>query len=610
MLEVKDQVSRHDHDGCCHSAEDDHNLPKEEATVKFELEVKDEDSLKDSPVVDSLNVGSLNLDAEQSAKYWPQVFKWIHECEYEHDVCSRRSATANVEWYPTRLLDLDAFPENSGKIQLCLSADAKPKGSYMTLSHRWGLNTVFTLTGENRDTLMQSISVDLLPKTFVEAIEVTRKLGARYLWIDSLCILQSGEGSKEDWEHESAQMHDVYNHAYCNIAATAASDPTVGLFFERPNVPPPTRITVRWNGDHDDLRWKDFHGAYTIIDANVWASQVTLSPLMQRAWVFQERILAPRVLHFAADQLFWECGTLQASENYPNGLPELSQTVLDRDFRPDTRSLVWTLAPRAHPGFTDITRPPPRWLDDRVAHYYGHHGMWNTMVEDYMRCKLTKEEDKLVAIGGVAQFWQEMITKPDYRAGIWMRELPGALLWHCEPRPDSMYTSFRPKTYRAPSFCWASFEGPILFREGASNNSVCEVLDLHIENVTNNIFGQVKSGFLRVSGYVLDGFSMPAGFQDSEDLFIMGKEGKEFGGFCYPDELALLNNDRERGEHKFQCLAIAKSLSQRGDHFITGLMLESTGAGNEYKRVGLFLIGGDEASEFCTAGERREIVIN
>ena len=67
------------------------------------------------------------------------------------------------------------------------------------------------------------------------------------------------------------------------------------------------------------------------------------------------------------------------------------------------------------------------------------------------------------------------------------------------------------------------------------------MLELHIKKVTENIFGQVKSGFLRVSGYVLDRFSIPAGFQDSEHLFIMGKKEKEFGGYCYPDELALLN---------------------------------------------------------------------
>jgi hypothetical protein len=73
-----------------------------------------------------------------------------------------------------------------------------------------------------------------------------------------------------------------------------------------------------------------------------------------------------------------------------------------------------------------------------------------------------------------------------------------------------------------------------------------------------------------------------------------------------------LDYDRERGEHKCQCFAITKSLSTKGDHFVSGLMLERVGTGerrNEYKRVGLFLVGSDKASQFCTTGEQREIVI-
>lgn len=163
--------------------------------------------------------------------------------------------------------------------------------------------------------------------------------------------------------------------------------------------------------------------------------------------------------------------------------------------------------------------------------------------------------------------------------------------------------------YRAPSWCWASFEGPILFRQGPHNDPECDVLEVHIETVMDNIFGQVKGGFIRLSGYLVEGYSMAADHQDSEDLYIPGKvDGKEWQGFCYPDELALLDYDRERGQHKFQCFVVTKSLSTRGDHFVTGLMLEATGEG-EYIRVGLFLIGGDEASDFLTAGEKREIVI-
>ena len=259
-----------------------------------------------------------------------------------------------------------------------------------------------------------------------------------------------------------------------------------------------------------------------------------------------------------------------------------------------------------------MNRPPPPMLAERVAHYYGHHGMWNTMVEDYMRCQLTKEEDKLVAIGGVAQFWQMMTIKPDYKAGIWMKELPGALLWHCEPRPETVYSSFRPKEYRAPSFCWASFEGPILFRQGPHDDLVCEVLEMSIENVTDNIFGQVKGGFIRLNGYMVKDIRCPRIIRIVRICISPVKAMGRSGRGCYPGELALLDYDRERGDHKFQCFAITRSLSTKGDHFVSGLMLERVGTGehgNEYKRVGLFLVGGDKASEFCTTGEQREVVI-
>jgi hypothetical protein len=43
------------------------------------------------------------------------------------------------------------------------------------------------------------------------------------------------------------------------------------------------------------------------------------SPLCKRAWVLQERFLAPRTLHFEATQLFWECRQIQAPEMYPHG---------------------------------------------------------------------------------------------------------------------------------------------------------------------------------------------------------------------------------------------------------------------------------------------------
>jgi hypothetical protein len=59
----------------------------------------------------------------------------------------------------------------------------------------------------NIDTLSKSMRFDNLPKTFQDAIIVTRKLGVQYLWVDSLCITQDDE---DDWNRESRLMEKVF----------------------------------------------------------------------------------------------------------------------------------------------------------------------------------------------------------------------------------------------------------------------------------------------------------------------------------------------------------------------------------------------------------------
>ena len=90
--------------------------------------------------------------------------------------------------------------------------------------------TDFTTTG---------IPYDAQPQLFKDAIEFTRKLSIRYLWIDSLCIIQSGGGtdseeenrlSGEDWKKESAKMCSVYANSYLTLAAASASSCHDSLF--------------------------------------------------------------------------------------------------------------------------------------------------------------------------------------------------------------------------------------------------------------------------------------------------------------------------------------------------------------------------------------------
>jgi hypothetical protein len=80
--------------------------------------------------------------------------------------------------------------------------------------------------------LQKAVQFSSLPRTFREAIAITRALGIAYLWVDSLCIIQDDD---DDWRAESAKMGFVYEQAYCTIAATAASDGSQGCFAQKPN---------------------------------------------------------------------------------------------------------------------------------------------------------------------------------------------------------------------------------------------------------------------------------------------------------------------------------------------------------------------------------------
>jgi hypothetical protein len=106
------------------------------------------------------------------------------------------------------------------------------KEDYVTLSHCWGEKHIVTTTKESLTRRKEGIEVSLLPKTFSDAILITRKLRFRYLWIDSLCIIQDDEA---DWQLESKKMAKIYENSALTISASAAHDAEYGCFFEAGN---------------------------------------------------------------------------------------------------------------------------------------------------------------------------------------------------------------------------------------------------------------------------------------------------------------------------------------------------------------------------------------
>jgi hypothetical protein len=153
------------------------------------------------------------------------ALRWLRDCRANHQQCivSRKEAKP-----PMRLLELDQPEENHIRVRNTSSVKEVP--SYMTLSHCWGTAQFLKLEKETIQQMYDGVEINCLPKTFQHATYVARKLGAHYLWIDSLCILQD---SKEDWASESSVMGEIYKGSICNIAATVSASSNDGFLFKR-----------------------------------------------------------------------------------------------------------------------------------------------------------------------------------------------------------------------------------------------------------------------------------------------------------------------------------------------------------------------------------------
>lgn len=220
------------------------------------------------------------------------------DCDKNHKECSPKNPNAGPKSLPTRLIDVGSM--SSENVRLCQTAVDLPSKTndlkYLALSHRWGdrdkHKTVSTTTG-NLNQHMIGIPDDGLPNTFKDAVKVTRELGIRYLWIDSLCIIQ-GEGG--DFENESERMESVFSYAYCVITASRSPGSSNGFLLPRSKrefVKFETRAGVK---------------LYACEAIDEFQQDVINGPLNQRGWVFQERALALRTIYFTEKQNYFECG--------------------------------------------------------------------------------------------------------------------------------------------------------------------------------------------------------------------------------------------------------------------------------------------------------------
>ena len=190
---------------------------------------------------------------------------------------------------PTRLIELG---ETIRLVDCATIKDSR----YVALSHCWGPlqeNEKFCTSKSNIKQLKESIFFELLPRTFRDAVTVTRGLGIKYIWIDSLCIIQD---DAVDWERESGRMEQVFSNAYCTIGASSAGSSVEGFLWSRT-----PRPCVQ-------LQTRSLGTIYVCPNIDDFHQDVDLGKLNRRGWVLQERALSRRSIFYTSTQVYWECG--------------------------------------------------------------------------------------------------------------------------------------------------------------------------------------------------------------------------------------------------------------------------------------------------------------
>jgi hypothetical protein len=142
---------------------------------------------------------------------------WMDDCIGNHERCPGPS-----HQMPTRVIRVGLEG-----MKPVLYVTESEHSSYVALIHCWGNSPILCTTTTTIAQRKEGMPMESLPKTFYDAIVITRKLGIEYLWIDSLRILQDSE---DDWARESARIAQVYSGATVVIAADAARNSADGCF--------------------------------------------------------------------------------------------------------------------------------------------------------------------------------------------------------------------------------------------------------------------------------------------------------------------------------------------------------------------------------------------
>lgn len=460
--------------------------------------------------------------------------RWMNRCIQNHPDCDIRENHERGRDHtnlphappqlPSRVIDVGNAAREP---HLFISQDIQAE--YVTLSHCWGRTRPLVTTTSNIDEHILSIPIQSMPRTFQDAVLVTRNLGFQFLWIDSLCIIQD---SALDWQIESSKMASIYQNSVLTIFGITASHAESGFLHPRiPTEPQPHKWESQSATSNEVIKYN-----IQYIPTGEWSdakfprsSRLTRSeadsPHESRGWILQEYLLSPRLLFFGAYRMYWQCNTCAAFEDYPDA----------EYLYYDKRKMHCSL--QKH----DVLTPPTPYPKSKF-------GIWYRIVEEFSRRLLTKPTDTLPALSGIAS-WLWGGKSAMYVAGLLKDDIENGLSWR-RHSSNGKSPKWNSESYIGPSWSWISCEYSVEFLSvDASHEEFPQPAELKVQEVQidvpgKNPFGEVISGLMRLKAVLREATVGPPREGSSEPSLSTWDGGPV--GILFPDKPSEWQNPQGR----------------------------------------------------------------